>query len=72
MQPAAHSATRQVALHLSRWVPPHRRQQRGEAASPEDDVSPELLFLRVPGGEDCHNRLHVDLCCDRSHPSDEG
>jgi len=29
--------------------------------SPEDGVSPDLLFLRVPEGKAVKNRLHLDL-----------
>ena len=29
--------------------------------SPEDGVSPDLLFLRVPEGKTVKNRLHLDL-----------
>jgi hypothetical protein len=31
------------------------------AGSPEDGVSPDLLFLRVPEGRTGKNRLHLDL-----------
>src|SRR3954453_21110670 len=31
------------------------------AGSPEDGVSPDLLFLRVPEGKAVKNRLHIDL-----------
>ena len=31
------------------------------AGSPEDGVTPDLLFLRVPGGKVVKNRLHLDL-----------
>ena len=31
------------------------------AGSPEDGVSPDLLFLRVPEGKTVKNRLHLDL-----------
>ncbi|MEO5710603.1 MAG: VOC family protein [Nocardioidaceae bacterium] len=31
------------------------------AGSPEDGVSPDLLFLRVPEGKSVKNRLHLDL-----------
>ena len=31
------------------------------AASPEDGVVPDLLFLRVPEGKGGKNRLHLDL-----------
>jgi hypothetical protein len=31
------------------------------AGSPEDGVSPDILFLRVPEGKAVKNRLHVDL-----------
>jgi predicted enzyme related to lactoylglutathione lyase len=31
------------------------------AGSPEDGVSPDLLFLRVPEGKERKNRLHLDL-----------
>ena len=31
------------------------------AGSPEDGVSPDLLFLRVPEGKAVKNRLHLDL-----------
>jgi catechol 2,3-dioxygenase-like lactoylglutathione lyase family enzyme len=31
------------------------------AGSPEDGVSPDLLFLRVPEGKTIKNRLHLDL-----------
>ncbi len=31
------------------------------AGSPEDGVSPDLLFLRVPEGRTVKNRLHLDL-----------
>jgi len=31
------------------------------AGSPEDGVSPDLLFLRVPDGKTVKNRLHIDL-----------
>jgi predicted enzyme related to lactoylglutathione lyase len=31
------------------------------AGSPEDGVSPDLLFLRVPEGKTVKNRLHIDL-----------
>ena len=29
--------------------------------SPEDGVSPDLLFLKVPEGKSVKNRLHIDL-----------
>lgn len=29
--------------------------------SPEDGISPDLLFLRVPEGKQVKNRLHLDL-----------
>jgi hypothetical protein len=29
--------------------------------SPEDGVSPDLVFLRVPGSKTVKNRLHLDL-----------
>jgi hypothetical protein len=31
------------------------------AGSPEDGISPDLLFLRVPEGKTIKNRLHLDL-----------
>jgi predicted enzyme related to lactoylglutathione lyase len=31
------------------------------AGSPEDGISPDLLFLRVPEGKSVKNRLHIDL-----------
>ena len=31
------------------------------AGSPEDGVSPDILFLRVPEPKDVKNRLHIDL-----------
>ncbi|MGN6781828.1 MAG: VOC family protein [Marmoricola sp.] len=31
------------------------------AGSPEDGVSPDLLFVRVPEGKTVKNRLHLDL-----------
>ncbi len=31
------------------------------AGSPEDGVSPDILFLRVPEGKTVKNRLHLDL-----------
>ena len=31
------------------------------AGSPADGVSPDLLFIRVPGGKTTKNRLHLDL-----------
>ncbi|MEV7636829.1 VOC family protein [Pseudarthrobacter enclensis] len=31
------------------------------AGSPEDGVSPDLLFLKVPEGKAVKNRLHLDL-----------
>ena len=31
------------------------------AGSPEDGVSPDLLFLKVPEGKSVKNRLHIDL-----------
>jgi catechol 2,3-dioxygenase-like lactoylglutathione lyase family enzyme len=31
------------------------------AGSPEDGVSPDILFLRVPEGKAVKNRLHLDL-----------
>jgi catechol 2,3-dioxygenase-like lactoylglutathione lyase family enzyme len=31
------------------------------AGSPEDGVSPDLLFLKVPEGKTAKNRLHLDL-----------
>ena len=31
------------------------------AGSPEDGVSPDLLFLRVPESKTVKNRLHIDL-----------
>lgn len=31
------------------------------AGSPEDGVSPDLLFVRVPEGKALKNRLHLDL-----------
>ena len=31
------------------------------AGSPEDGVSPDVLFLRVPEGKSLKNRLHLDL-----------
>ncbi len=31
------------------------------AGSPEDGVSPDLLFLRVPESKSVKNRLHLDL-----------
>jgi hypothetical protein len=31
------------------------------AGSPEDGVSPDLLFLRVPEDKSLKNRLHLDL-----------
>ena len=31
------------------------------AGSPEDGVSPDLLFLRVPEAKSVKNRLHLDL-----------
>ena len=31
------------------------------AGSPEDGVSPDLVFLRVPEGKAVKNRLHLDL-----------
>jgi predicted enzyme related to lactoylglutathione lyase len=31
------------------------------AGSPEDGISPDLLFLRVPEGKTTKNRLHLDL-----------
>jgi len=31
------------------------------AGSPEDGVSPDLLFLKVPEGKTLKNRLHLDL-----------
>lgn len=31
------------------------------AGSPQDGVSPDLLFLKVPGGKAVKNRLHLDL-----------
>jgi Glyoxalase-like domain len=31
------------------------------AGSPEDGVTPDLLFLRVPEGKVVKNRLHLDL-----------
>ena len=31
------------------------------AGSPEDGVSPDLLFLRVPEARTVKNRLHIDL-----------
>jgi predicted enzyme related to lactoylglutathione lyase len=31
------------------------------AGSPQDGVSPDLLFLRVPEGKVGKNRLHIDL-----------
>ena len=31
------------------------------AGSPEDGVSPDLLFLRVPESKTLKNRLHIDL-----------
>ena len=34
--------------------------------SPEDGVSPDLLFLRVPEGKQGKNRIHLDL-----RPSDQ-
>jgi hypothetical protein len=31
------------------------------AGSPEDGVSPDLLFLKVPERKEVKNRLHLDL-----------
>ena len=31
------------------------------AGSPEDGVSPDILFLRVPESKSVKNRLHIDL-----------
>jgi predicted enzyme related to lactoylglutathione lyase len=31
------------------------------AGSPEDGVSPDILFLRVPEAKSVKNRLHIDL-----------
>ncbi len=31
------------------------------AGSPQDGVSPDILFLRVPEGKTVKNRLHLDL-----------
>ena len=31
------------------------------AGSPEDGVSPDLLFLKVPDRKEVKNRLHLDL-----------
>ena len=31
------------------------------AGSPEDGVSPDMLFLRVPEAKQVKNRLHIDL-----------
>lgn len=31
------------------------------AGSPEDGVTPDLLFLKVPEGKAVKNRLHIDL-----------
>jgi hypothetical protein len=31
------------------------------AGSPEDGVSPDLLFCKVPEGKSVKNRLHIDL-----------
>jgi catechol 2,3-dioxygenase-like lactoylglutathione lyase family enzyme len=31
------------------------------AGTPEDGISPDLLFLRVPEGKSTKNRLHLDL-----------
>lgn len=35
--------------------------------SPQDGVSPDILFLRVPEGKQVKNRLHLDL-----RPDDQG
>jgi len=37
------------------------------AGSPEDGVSPDLLFLRVPERKTVKNRLHIDLRPDDQH-----
>ncbi len=37
------------------------------AGSPQDGVSPDLLFLRVPETKELKNRLHLDL-----RPDDQG
>ena len=37
------------------------------AGSPEDGVSPDILFLRVPEEKSVKNRLHLDL-----RPDDQG
>jgi predicted enzyme related to lactoylglutathione lyase len=37
------------------------------AGSPEDGVSPDLLFLRVPEGKTIKNRVHLDLRPDDQH-----
>jgi len=31
------------------------------AGSPEDGISPDLLFVKVPEGKEIKNRLHLDL-----------
>ena len=40
---------------------PHEVVLEPPAGSPEDGVSPDLLFLRVPESKTVKNRLHLDL-----------
>jgi hypothetical protein len=40
---------------------PHEIVLEPPAGSPEDGVSPDLLFLRVPEAKTVKNRLHLDL-----------
>ena len=47
------------------WRPTHETDTEvvlePPAGSPEDGVSPDLLFVRVPEGKAGKNRLHLDL-----------
>jgi catechol 2,3-dioxygenase-like lactoylglutathione lyase family enzyme len=40
---------------------PHEVVLEPPAGSPEDGISPDLLFLRVPEAKTVKNRLHLDL-----------
>src|SRR3954469_26057374 len=47
------------------WRRPHSEPDEvvlePPAGSPEDGVSPDLLFVRVPASKSVKNRLHLDL-----------
>ncbi len=45
---------------------PHEIVLEPPAGSPEDGISPDLLFLRVPETKTVKNRLHIDV-----RPSDQ-